>query len=184
MPRECSYGRLHHTASHTPAATNWLYYWLGAASMSLFGATEFAARFAPALSGFLSFLVILAFGRRVLSQRGGRVAAGAYLTSLVPLGIARVPNTDGLFSLTLTATWVCWYLGYDTDDRRGSRRWFIAAWACLGLATMTKGIAALVLTGLIVIGFLILRRDLRALRRMAWWPGVPLFAVICVRGMA
>jgi len=157
-----------------------LYYWLGAASMALFGPNEFSARFAPALSGFLTFLIVLAFGRRVLSERGGLVAAGAYLTSLVPLGIARVPNTDGLFSLTLTATWACWYLGYDTDDRRASRRWFLVAWVCLGLATMTKGIVALVLTGLIVVGFLLLRRDLRALGRMAWWPGVPLFALITV----
>ncbi len=155
-----------------------LYYWLGAGCMAVFGANEFAARLAPALSGFLTFLVVLAFGGRVISRRGGIVAAGAFLTALVPLGIARVPNTDTLFALNLTATWACWFLGYTARETRASRRWYTAAWACLGLATMTKGIVALVLTGAIVLGFLVLRRDLKTLGKMAWWPGVPLFLLI------
>lgn len=155
-----------------------LYYWLGAGCMAVFGANEFAARLAPALSGFLTFLVVGAFGGRVISRRGGLLAAGAFLTSLVPLGIARVPNTDTLFALTLTATWACWFLGYNALEPRVSRRWYIAAWVFLGLATMTKGIVALVLTGAIVLCFLVLRRDLMALGKMAWWAGVPLFLLI------
>jgi 4-amino-4-deoxy-L-arabinose transferase-like glycosyltransferase len=50
----------------------------------------------------------------------------------------------------------------------------------MGLACMTKGIAAIALTGLIVFGFIIIRRELNALRDMAWFPGLLIFSLIVV----
>ena len=155
-----------------------LFYWSVAGSMALFGQQERAVRIVPALAGFLTVLLIMALGKRFFGMRAGVMAGWVYLTSLVPLILARLPIIDGLFSLFLTATWGTWWLGYAAPAGQIKRLWFCAAWACMGLACMTKGIAAIALTGLILFAFITLRRDFNALRAMAWLPGLLIFALI------
>jgi len=154
------------------------FYWSVAGSMALFGQEEWAVRIVPALAGFLTILLIMVLGKRFFGTRTGVMAGWVYLTSLVPLILARLPIIDGLFSLFLTATWGAWWLGYAAPAGHMKRIWFCAAWACMGLACMTKGIAAIALTGLIIFAFIIVRRDFRALRAMAWLPGLLIFALI------
>jgi 4-amino-4-deoxy-L-arabinose transferase-like glycosyltransferase len=155
-----------------------LFYWAVAGSMALFGQQEWAVRIVPALAGFLTVLLIMALGKRFFGMRTGVMAGWVYLTSLVPLILARLPIIDGLFSLFLTATWGTWWLGYVASSRQIKRLWFCAAWTCMGLACMTKGIAAIALTGLILFAFMIVRRDFNVLRAMAWLPGLLIFALI------
>jgi 4-amino-4-deoxy-L-arabinose transferase-like glycosyltransferase len=157
-----------------------LFYWLTAGSMALFGQKEWAVRMVPAVAGFLTLLLIMGFGKRIFDGRTGVMAAWIYLTSVIPAVLARLPIIDGVFSLTLTATWGAWYLGYKAQTKVSRRVWYYTSWACLGLAVMTKGIAAIALTGLIVVGFIICRRDWRALLSFAWIPGLLIFAVIVV----
>lgn len=154
------------------------FYWCVAGSMALFGAHEWAVRLVPALAGILTVFLIISFGNRFLGMRVGVLAGWVYLTSVIPMILARLPIIDGLFSLLLTATWGAWWSGYRSQDRKRRRRWYCASWACLGLAVMTKGIAAIALTGLIVGVFIAARRDWRALRAMAWLPGLAIFAII------
>ena len=155
-----------------------LFYWSVAGSMALFGQEEWAVRIVPALAGFLTILLIMVLGKRFFGTRTGVMAGWVYLTSLVPLILARLPIIDGLFSLFLTATWGAWWLGYAAPAGHMKRIWFCTAWACMGLACMTKGIAAIALTGLIIFAFIIVRRDFRTLRAMAWLPGLLIFALI------
>ncbi len=110
----------------------------------------------------------------------GVLGACVYLTSVIPLVLARLPIIDGVFSLFLSATWGAWYLGYKAHMKKTRRVWYCIAWACLGLAVMTKGIAAIALTGLIVGGFILCRRDWRALLSLQWGLGLLIFAVIVV----
>lgn len=157
-----------------------LFYWLTAGSMALFGQKEWAVRLVPAVAGFLTLLLIMGFGKRIFDGRTGVMAAWIYLTSVIPAALARLPIIDGVFSLTLTATWGTWYLGYKAQTKVSRRVWYCTSWACLGLAVMTKGIAAIALTCLIVVGFIICRRDWRALFSFVWIPGLLIFAVIVV----
>ena len=157
-----------------------LFYWLTAGSMALFGQKEWAVRLVPALAGFLTLFLVMGFGKRLFNARTGIMAAWIYLTSMVPLILARMPIIDGVFSLFLGATWGAWWLGYTALLKRRKRFWYCISWGCLGLAVMTKGIAAIALTGLIVGGFTLCRRDWRALRSMAWAPGLLIFAIIVV----
>ncbi len=157
-----------------------LFYWLTAGSMALFGQKEWAVRLVPALAGFLTFLLVMGFGKRLFNARAGMMAAWIYLTSMIPLILARMPIIDGVFSLFLTATWGTWLLGYQSAGKRSRQGWYCISWACLGMAVMTKGIAAIALTGLIVGGMVISRRDWRALGSMAWVPGLLIFAIIVV----
>ncbi|MFO7599750.1 MAG: glycosyltransferase family 39 protein [Candidatus Desulfacyla sp.] len=155
-----------------------LFYWCTAGAMALFGQHEWAVRMVPALAGLLTVFLIMTLGNRFFGMRVGIMAGGIYLTSVIPLILARLPIIDGLFSLLLTATWGAWWGGYRASAGAAKRGWYIAAWALMGLAVMTKGVAAIALTGGIVVLFIAARRDWRALLSMAWVPGLLIFAVI------
>ena len=157
-----------------------LYYWLTAGSMAVFGEKEWAVRLVPAVAGFLTLLLIMGLGLRIFDGPTGVMGAWVYLTSVIPMVLARLPIIDGVFSLFLTATWGTWYLGYKATTKNSRRVWYCTSWACLGLAVMTKGIAAIALTGLIAGGFILCRRDWRALLSFEWVPGLLIFAVIVV----
>ncbi|EFK10511.1 dolichyl-phosphate-mannose-protein mannosyltransferase [delta proteobacterium NaphS2] len=157
-----------------------LFYWMTAGSMALFGQKEWAVRLVPAVSGFLTLLLIMGLGKKIFDGKTGVMAGWIYLTSVIPTVLARLPIIDGFFTLILTATWATWYLGYKASGIPKKRLWYCISWACLGLAVMTKGIAAIALTGLIAGGFILCRRDWRALSSMAWAPGLLIFAIIVV----
>ncbi len=157
-----------------------LYYWLTAGSMAVFGQKEWAVRLVPGVAGFLTLLLIMGLGKRVFDGQTAVLGAWIYLTSVIPMVLARLPIIDGVFSMFLTATWGGWYLGYKAHAKQAGRVWYCLSWACLGLAVMTKGIAAIALTGLIAGGFILCRRDWRALLSVAWVPGLLIFAIIVV----
>ena len=155
-----------------------LFYWLTAGSLILFGQNEMAVRAVPAVAGCFTVLLIMGFGKRLFSGMTGPVAGWIYATSILPVVMARLPIIDGVFSLFLTAAWASWWLGYDADSSTKRKFWYLLAWGSMGLATMTKGIAAIALTVAIVFPFIFLRWDWKALKKMAWIPGILLFAAI------
>ncbi len=155
-----------------------LFYWLTAASMAVLGENELAVRTVSAIAGLLSVLLVIGLGRRLFGPRTGLAAGWIYLTSVQPFVLARLPIIDILFSLCLSATWGAWWLGYTATGMTGKKRWFTVAWACLGLATMSKGLAAIVLTCFITLMFLLVCRNLAEIKFMAWWPGPVAFAII------
>jgi len=155
-----------------------LFYWLTAGAMGALGRTETAGRIVPALCGLATVLLVMAMAAKIAGQRAGVLAGWVYLTSLLPLVMARLLVIDGLFSLLVAGAWCCWWFGYACQEPKNQRAWYVTAWALLGLATMAKGPVALALTALLVVAFLALRRDLRALKAMAWWPGLLVWAAI------
>jgi 4-amino-4-deoxy-L-arabinose transferase-like glycosyltransferase len=157
-----------------------LFYWFVASSMKLFGENERAVRIVPGLIGFVTVLLVMGLGKRLFDAQTGVRAGWIYLTSALPLAMARMPLIDGLFSLCLSATWGAWWLGYQASTPRSKKSWYLAAWACLGLAVMAKGIAAIALTGAIIFLLVLLRRDWAALKGLSWWPGLPIFLLIAV----
>jgi 4-amino-4-deoxy-L-arabinose transferase-like glycosyltransferase len=157
-----------------------LFYWVVAASLAVLGENEVAVRVVAAIAGLLTLWLVTSLGRRSFDERTGLTAGWVFLTSLQPLVLARFPIIDMFFSLLLSSTWGAWWLGYSSQSRRRTRYWYLAAWACLGLATMTKGPVAILLTGAIVLGFACVRRSWGFLGSLAWWPGLLIFSVIVV----
>lgn len=155
-----------------------LLYWITAGAFALAGEKEWAGRAVPATAGFLTLLLVMGLGRRMWGKRGGVISGWVYLTSLLPLVMARLLIIDGLFGLCLSACWAAWWLGTDTEEARAKRRWYLAAWACLALATLAKGPTAIAMSLGVVVVYCALRRNFRPLREMAWAPGLLLFAVI------
>lgn len=132
-------------------------YWLTAFAFKVFGFTEVAARLVPAVFASLGLLLLYWF----MEQTGRKDAAlSAVLilgTSLEYFVLGKGIVTDMIFFVFHNAALVCFYLGY--VRRPQTRRWYMAMYAMLGLAVLTKGPAGLVLPLLIMVSFIFLDKQ-------------------------
>lgn len=150
-----------------------LQYWATAAAFSVLGQNEFAARLWTTLTSCLGVLLAAYAGRRLFGPGAG-LAAGAVLAgSLLFSAMGHFNALDTGFAFFLEVA-LCGFL-FAQD---GNRRWMMIAWAGLALAVLSKGIAALVLTGGTLVAYSVLGRDLSPWRRLAVWPGLAVFLAI------
>ena len=112
-------------------------FWLNAVSFKLFGFTEFAARFFPALAGIGCVLLLYGIGRRLFSWYVGFWAA--LLFSLSPLFLdyhmARSGDHDVLFLFWLLASTYAFVRSW----HKGAERWLILSGVAAGFAIFTRG---------------------------------------------
>ncbi|MCF8031760.1 MAG: glycosyltransferase family 39 protein [Desulfarculaceae bacterium] len=156
-----------------------LVYWAMAGSQALLGDNEAAARLPSALAGFLLVLVVgLAAWRAGGRPSLGALAAAALAFSPLLVLVSRACLTDALLSLwtTLALLWVWWAL--EQAPGRGGK-WWLLAWAALGLGFLTKGPVALaVVLPSAGIYALAQGRLARALKEARWLWGLVIFLVI------
>lgn len=123
-----------------------LYYWLEAASMAVFGINNFAIRFFPALFGFLGCVLVAWTGRRLWNARAGQLAALTLATMPLWLGASQYANLDLMVAVWVSAALCCFLVGWQQQDRR----LLLVAWACAGLAVLTKGLLGIVLPIMVI----------------------------------
>ena len=155
-----------------------LLYWGIAASYSLFGLHEWAARLIPALSALAGLFAIYALGRRMFSARAGLLAALVLATSLLWPIMARIVITDMLVSSLLFIALSFWWLAHSEANTRRQSALFAGFWATLALAMLAKGPVVVVLMGGGVLLYAIWCKQGKSLSQMRWIWGVPLFALI------
>lgn len=152
------------------------FYWLTALAYKMFGFTEFASRFFPALSG-LGSVALLAWGASKLENaRSGFFSALVLLSSVEFFLISKSVITDAVLFFFFSATLLFFYLGY----RDGRARYWYIMYAAAGLAVLTKGPIGVLLPGLIIMLFLLWQRDWRVLKRMHLVSGILLCAAVAV----
>ena len=149
--------------------------WLSAAGMALFGVNETAAR----LPSLLLAIATLGLSAHLMRRRSGgdaAMAAALILASgLLFLGAAGTVMTDPalLFCVTLSQA-AFWHA-----LARGSRRWGYVFFAGLGLGLLAKGPLAVVLVGMPIFFWVLLRNQWLALwRRLPWISGTLLMFAI------
>ncbi len=133
-----------------------LFIWLQVLSMKLLGVNEYAARFPNALVGIATLLSLYHVGRRTGGERRGLLWTGFYLASWLPHFYFKTGIIDPLFNLLIFGAVYQLYL------LRTSVRWLPnALWGglFLGLAVLTKGPVALVVTGLCFAVYIIRTRS-------------------------
>ena len=135
-----------------------LFYWELMAAFSLFGTTEFAARFFPSVFGLVGVVMAYAFASRLYDKKTGFVAALVLVTSLEYFYLSHAVITDMTLFVFFSATLMLFYLAYS----EGRPRLYYGAYACAALAVLTKGPVGLVLPGLIIVLFLLWRRDFKS----------------------
>jgi len=141
-----------------------LLYWGMAASLKTFGVHDWSVRL-PLMLGILALLFGTYWvGKRVYGNEAGFYSALILATSVGPYLFTRFLIPDMLVGLWLT-------LGFgfflQTLEQKPPSR--LACWglaATVALNVLTKGLIGLVFPGVIIVGYLILTRNLRHLLRM------------------
>lgn|GEM_PF-1978829 len=160
-----------------------LLYWLIAASYSIFGTHEWAARLIPALAALLGVITVYALGQRMFSLRAGVLAALILTTSLMWLVLGRFVVTDMLVSSLVFMVLALWWFGHADSSGPGTGKqtaYFLGFWIVLALAVLAKGPIAVVLTGGCLFSYMVLCRQWGSPALMRWGIGIPLFLAITV----
>ena len=154
-----------------------LTFWSIAASSKIFGVNATAARLpiAFAMIGLVALTFLI--GERLAGYWRG-FAAGLILlcsgSSFVP---GRIVAPDAIFALFLSGALYCVIRGY--QHRKFRRAWFAGVWFCAGLASLTKGLHAILylaaLCGLLAIFF---REARLRFRPLLHWTNLLLFFAI------
>ena len=186
-PVEVNYAQ---TAKEMLAAGDWLspqiygnywydkpifFYWELVAAFSVFGVTDFAARFFPALFAAAGLALTYAFARRIYDARTAFWSAIILGTGVLYSFLAKLILTDMSLFVFFGGTLAAFFIGY----RERRQKYFYIAYACAGLAVLTKGPIGLLLPGLVILVFLLVERDLSALRRICIPTGLLVFAAVC-----
>ena len=151
------------------------FYWELIVAFSVFGVTDFAARFFPALFAAVGLVMTYAFARRLYDERTAFRAAIILGTGVLYSFLAKLILTDMSLFVFFGGTLAAFFIGYYEREQK----YFYIAYACAGLAVLTKGPIGLLLPGLVILVFLALARDLSALRRMCIPTGLLVFAAVC-----
>jgi len=155
-----------------------LTYWLMLSSYSVFGVSEFSARLPSAICITLLGLIITYFGRRLLDAKTGLIAGLLFMTSLHMAVMGRAATPDAIFLLTL-CTGLLAGLCYCVEEMRSQRMLWLA-YVCLGLAMLAKGPVAMVMPGLVLLGYLILSRNLKQWRQFHIGKGIAIILLIAL----
>lgn len=128
-----------------------LTYWLIIASYLALGVNTFAARLPSALSCIATSLAIFSLTKSFIGRRAALMAALAFVSMplVAVVGHVSIPDTPLLLLITVSSLLLLGAL------IRGDRKGLIPAYACLGLAMLSKGPLAIAFVGACVGGFLI-----------------------------
>jgi 4-amino-4-deoxy-L-arabinose transferase-like glycosyltransferase len=141
-----------------------LLYWLQLVAYRVVGVNELAARLPSALAAALTMLVVYRLGQQLADHNCGFLAATILGSTISMAAAAHFANPDALLLLFTVLTfhyvWRCL--------TRPSTVTFIAAGACMGAATLTKGPVGFVLPALVVACFLVTGRRWRDLKDRRW----------------
>ncbi len=144
-----------------------LMYWSMAASFTLFGPQDWAARLPLAFATLALLLVVYATGRRLFaSDIAGFYAALILLTSFGIFIYTRIIIPDVIVCLWLSLAILLFWISLGQAQPSRATAWGFAA-AC-ALNVLSKGLIGVVFPLAIVVIFLLLNRNLGHLRR--WHP--------------
>ena len=155
-----------------------LLYWINAASLKVFGQTEFAARFPSALCGLLTVLATYIIARKLYGRRCALLSAFILGTSAGFVMQSRIILTDMLLTFCLTAALGAFIVAALREGRRSKDfPWYLFYFFC-ALAVLAKGLIGMVFPAGIVFFYLLLSRRWRLLSEMRLATGLLLFLAV------
>lgn len=161
---------------HTPP----LYWWVAAVGASELGFNEFSLRLPPMIAWALVCALVFMWTAIVASRRAGLVAAAALLFCHFCADAARQPRMDTMLALFVTAAIIALERALAPPTRHRSLLLAGAALA-MALGILDKGPLGILLPGLVLAVYLLLRRRWRDM----FSPGLIItFVVAVVLGLA
>jgi 4-amino-4-deoxy-L-arabinose transferase-like glycosyltransferase len=153
-----------------------LYFWLALIASKLVGAVnEWTVRFPAALGALGGVLTTYALGKNFFSARIGFIAAAVLATSARVTWEGRWAHVDTLFTFFFALSM---YFAARVVLRQGSAKEIFLFYALMALATLTKGLIGVVLPALILLTFVLARRDWRLLLDAGLGWGIVVFLVV------
>jgi 4-amino-4-deoxy-L-arabinose transferase-like glycosyltransferase len=162
-----------------------LFIWLQVLSMKMFGVTEFAARFPNALAGMLTLIALFYVGKKVANEKLAFFWTVLYAATWLPHFYFKTGIIDPIFNLFI---FLAFFQVYSLRYSPRKYLHIVLAGTFMGLAVLTKGPVALLVSGLSMSVYIILHRGpkgyswlhlilivLIALAVTAIWFGVELF---------
>src|SRR5260370_6561441 len=150
-----------------------LYYWQAMVAFRAFGATDRAARLPAAFDAAMLIAAIYFFLRRF---RPGSELDGALITAscAAVIGFAHAAATDMPLAACFGIALVGWHGWYE-----GRQHIYLAVfYIFLGLGTLAKGPVAPAMSAVIVVLFVAVKRDWRAIPPTLWIPGIALYLAV------
>jgi 4-amino-4-deoxy-L-arabinose transferase-like glycosyltransferase len=141
-----------------------LVYWLTAATFSVLGLSEFAARMWPALFGLLGIAVAGLLGRAMYGAWVGVVAAAVLAACPYYFGLSQALVLDVPLAALIAVAHGAFWTAYATAVPWQRRAAVLALYVTTALAVLTKGPVAVVLVGGTLASFIALRREWGVLR--------------------
>lgn len=146
-----------------------LHYWAVAASMSLFGEEEWAARLPVKLSAAGMVLVTVLFARRRFGERVALLAGLIVATSFLVVALARINIIDTPLSLAVSSAAFA-FASFQEHERAGDRgrarvALYLLHFSCAA-AVMLKGLVGLVLPGGAILVWALLSRRISIVPRL------------------
>ena len=153
------------------------YFRMVAVSMDAFGENETAARLPAALFGLGVVGLAWAFARRAYGPRAATLAALVVATTPLVIAFARIVIFDMVLAFFVIGAI---FAGYVAEEHEGAarERWYLAAAAAAGIATLVKGPVGFFLPLLVLTVFHLVERRPGALRRQFAPANLLLFLVI------
>lgn len=156
-----------------------LFYWISAASMSVFGVNEWAGRAAPLAGAWLGAFALFLFTRRWVGERAARYTLLALLAQPLWFIGGQFANLDMLVAGCIAATVLLLaHAAMSLEQGLPYRRALLGAYAMAALGILAKGLIGAVLPALVVILWLALTRRWRTLWAMVSLPGIAVFLLL------
>nr|MBO6295153.1 glycosyltransferase family 39 protein [Schwartzia sp. (in: firmicutes)] len=152
------------------------FYWELIAAFKVFGFTDFAARFFPAVFGVVGLWLTYFFARRLYDATTALWAGVMLATSVGYWVISKSVITDATLFVFFNAVLVFFYLAYKGKNKN----LYYLCYLFAGLAVLTKGPIGILLPGLIVTIFIVVRRDFAEILRMKPLGFAIFFAVVAL----
>ena len=127
-----------------------LFYWLAAASYSVFGVGEFAARVPSAVAALGTVAMLWFVAKRCAMPIWGAMSAAVLATSVIWIGFSHAASPDMLLSASISIALLAAWLSLETEGRERLRLLLFSA-AFVGLAMLAKGLVG-VLFVIIILG--------------------------------
>jgi 4-amino-4-deoxy-L-arabinose transferase-like glycosyltransferase len=156
-------------------------YWLVASCYRLFGVSETSTRLPTAITILLLMILAADWARRAFGARAAIYAPLFVVTTIGFYLFTRILIPEALLALTISGALYFSLLALERKDgkerKKGSRLWY-AAYACLALAVLAKGLVAIIFVGGTLVAYLIVTGEWRRWREFRLITGTLLFLLI------
>lgn len=146
-----------------------LFIWLQAFSMKWLGVNELAARLPNVVCGVLTLMLVFNLGKRHFSLRTGWLWVLLFTGSLLPHLYFKSGIIDPWFNLFIFLS-VYFFILF-SNYKAFKQQWFYALLSgiCIGLAVLTKGPVAILISSLVIVVWMVIKRQFRLWMTGAFW---------------